>query len=241
MKRKIYTQLFRLMSMAGLALICTLPGCQPTEDCGSWTFSGTPGERSFNVNAAFDFTPATCGKNCECTTDCIIQMVWVYNEDDQTFIYASDQTGASARATPNGWTIDQIDGWAYAYYGVNNDGTFANNYNPPGSNNNPTTLIDLPGGQPNNTIFYALDVAVCYKSKTCENHILGYYFWSWSIDNEGNSSQFIAAPAWKDLDQEFQAAVTGWNNWAPTTSSQDEGAGQPVLPHAIQLPTLTDL
>lgn len=227
--------------MAGLALICTLPGCQPTEDCGSWTFSGTPGDHSFSVSAAFDFTPATCGKNCECTTDCIIQMVWVYNEDDRTNVYATSQPEASARATPNGWTIDQLEGWAYAYYGLNNDGTFDNGYNPPGSNNNPTTLFDLPGGWPNNTLFYAFDVAVCYKSKTCENHILGYYFWSWSIDNDGNSTQFIAAPGWKDLDQEFQVAVTGWNNWAPTSAAQDEGGGQPVLPHAVALPNLTDL
>ena len=60
-----------------------------------------------------------------------------------------------------------------------------------------------------------------------ENHILGYYFWSWSIDNDGNSTQFIAAPGWKDLDQEFQVAVTGWNNWAPTSAAQDE-SGAPT-------------
>ena len=168
-------------------------------------------------------------------------MVWVFNEEDGTNMYASDQSEASARATSNGWTIDQLDGWAYAYYGLNNDGTFDPGYNPPGSNNNATTLFDAPGGYGNNTLFYALDVVSCYNSSMCQNRILGYYFWSWSIDNNGNSSQFIAAPAWKDLDQQFQDAVTGWNNWAPTSPSQDEGGGQPVLPHAVQLPTLTDL
>jgi hypothetical protein len=229
------------MSIAGIALVCTLPGCEPTTECGSWAFSGTPGERSFSVSAAFTFTPATCGKNCDCQTDCIIQMVWVYNQEDRTYMYASGQPGASARATANGWTIDQLGGWAYAYYGLNNDKTFDNSYNPPGSNNNPTTLFDTPSGWPNNTLFYALDATVCYKSKTCQNRILGYYFWSWSIDNDGKSAQFIVDPAWKDLDAQFQEAVTGWNNWAPTSGPQNQGGGQPVLPNAVPLPTLTDL
>jgi hypothetical protein len=142
MKKKIYTQLFRLLSVAGIAFICFLPGCQPTQECGTWTFTGTPGDHSFSVSSAFDFTPANCGKDCNCTTDCIIQMVWAYNEEDGTNVYASDQSGAGARATSNGWTIDQLDGWAYAYYGLNNDGTFDTGYNPPGSNNNATTLFD---------------------------------------------------------------------------------------------------
>jgi hypothetical protein len=168
-------------------------------------------------------------------------MVWVFNEEDGTNVYASTQSTASARATANGWAIDQLDGWAYAYYGLNNDGTFDPGYNPTGSNNNATTLFDKPGGWPNNTLFYALDVAVCYTSRACQNCILGYYFWSWSIDNNGTSTQFIAAPAWKDLDKEFQDAVTGWNNWAPKSGPEDEGGGQPKLPNAVQLPTLTDL
>jgi len=124
-------------------------------------------------------------------------MVVVINTDDWSYQYASDQTQAPARATANGWAIDQIDGWAYAYYGINNDGTFANIYNNAGSNGVATTLFDDPNGWPANTLFYALDAATCYKSSACQNSILGYYFWSWSIDNTGKPSAFITGPAWK--------------------------------------------
>jgi hypothetical protein len=242
-----YSQHFimKKLSITGLVsiLIFALSGCQPTEECGTWTFSGTPGDHSFSVVSAFTFDPSKCGKNCTCDTDCIIQMVRIYNKDDGSFMYAGDQPGAPIRATPNGWTIDQLGGWAYGYYGLNNDGvSFDNYYNPPGKNGVATTLRDVPGGWPNNIIFSALDVAVCFKSKTCPNEILGYYYWSWTIDNNGTSAQFIAAPAWQDLNVEFQTAATGWNTWAPTSGSQDEGvSGQPVLPNAVPLPVMSDL
>ncbi len=64
-----------------------------------------------------------------------------------------------------------------------------------------------------------MDVAVCVKSDKeggCNNRILGYYFWSWIIDDKGVGQKFITAPAWKDLDTEFQSAVAAWNKWAPT-------------------------
>jgi len=236
---------FSWISILFIALLTGCNGCKKTTECGTWVFNGTAsgsGRGSdFNVSSAFTFHPDSCGKACTCDTDCIIQMVVVINMDDWSYEYASDQTGAPARATAEGWAIDQIDGWAYAYYGINNDGTFDNGYNNAGSNGVATTLFDDPQGWPANTLFYALDVTTCYKSAGCQNSILGYYFWSWSIDNTGKPSAFITAPAWKDLDLEFQKAATGWNNWAPTSPSQDEGGGQPILPHAITLPTLTDL
>ncbi len=117
-------------------------------------------------------------------------------------------------------------------------------YNPPGSNGTPTTLFDVPSGWPNNTWFAAVDVPTCFQSRTCANNILGYYYWSWTIDNSGTSSQFIVGPAWKDLDSQFQSAVAGWNAWAPTSGPENMGPGypgQPTLPNAVQFPTLSDL
>jgi len=220
-------------------------GCKKTLECGDWVFngtiSGTGTGSNYNISSAFTFNPGNCSKQCTCDTDCIIQMVVVIDLDNMTYKYASDQTAAPLRATAHGWAIDQIDGWAYAYYGINNDGTFAAIYNPPGSNGVPTTLFDAPGGWPANTLFYALDVTTAYRSKTCQNSILGYYFWSWIIDNKGTPSKFINSLAWTGLDTEFQAAVTGWNGWAPGSGPQNEGGGQPILPHAVSLPALTDL
>jgi hypothetical protein len=242
MKMKVLTLLLLLIS---ILCACVLSACKHTLECGTWAFSGdvqgTGTGSAFPISSAFTFNPANCGSKCDITTDCIIQMVAVYNSADRDYQYPN--SGQEQRATPNGWSIDQLDGWAYGYYGLNNDGTtFDNVYNPTGSNGNPTTLYDEPSGWGNNTYFYSLDAAVSFNTKSCNNRILGYYFWSWTIDNDGNPSKFIIGNAWKDLDTEFQNAVAGWNTWAPMQGSQNEQVpGQPIDPHAYPFPTLSDL
>ena len=213
-------------------------GCTPTLECGTWTFTGTPTGNSFPLSDTFTFNPANCGVNCDCSQDPIIQMTWVYNVTDQTNLYASDQPQGT-RSDANGWAIDQIDGWAYAYYSLLNNGTFDATYGLPGSNGKPSTLNDDPGGWPANTFFYAVDVPVCYASETCKNKILGYYFWSYYLDSTDTGQKFITAPAWKDLDVEFQSAVAAWNAWAPASGSENDGTA--TLPHAVALPALSDL
>jgi hypothetical protein len=157
---------------------------------------------------------------------------------NHTNIYATDQPQGT-RSDANGWAIDQLNGWAYAYYSLQNDGTFASVYGLPGSNGQPSALNDTPGGWGANTYFYAVDVPVCYASDTCHNKILGYYFWSYILDSNDVGQKFITAPAWKDLDTEFLDAVAAWNAWAPTTGSQYDGTA--TLPHAVALPALSDL
>jgi len=166
----------------------------------------------------------------------MIQMTWVYDATNQTNLYASN-TGSHSDA--NGWTIDQLDGWAYAYYSLQNDGTFSATYGLPGSNGTASALDDTPSGWPANTYFYAVDVPVCYSSKTCQNRILGYYFWSYILDSNDVGQKFITAPAWKELDTEFQDAVAAWNAWAPTSGPEDDGTKK--LPNAVALPALSDL
>jgi hypothetical protein len=232
-----------LLAAASLLVAAALVACTPTLECGSWSFSGTPQPDAFQVSSAFTFTPATCGKSCNCPEDVITQMVSAYDSESKTYMYPT--SSYAARATSYGWTIDQLDGWAYGYYGLENDGkTFDPTYNPTGSNGVATTLYDYPSGWPNNTYFYSLDVTTCFSSDTCQNNILGYYFWSWTIDNSGKVSQFIVGPAWKDLDTTFQNAVSGWNTWAPTSGSENMGSGypgQPTLPNAVAFPALSDL
>jgi hypothetical protein len=122
---------------------------------------------------------------------------------------------------------------------LQNNGTFAAFYGLPGSNGKPSTLNDAPGGWGPNTFFYAVDVPVCYSSEACKNKILGYYFWSYYVDKTDTGQKFITAPAWKDLDTEFQNVVAAWNAWAPTSGSENDGTA--TLSHAVLLPTLSDL
>jgi len=228
-----------LPPLAGAALIASLfaAACTPTTECGKWTFTGTPSGNSFPMSDTFTFNPADCGKSCDVKQDPIIQMVWVYDETAHTNLYASNQPQGS-RSDANGWAIDQINGWAYAYYSLQNNGTFSATYGLPGANGTASTLNDDPSGWGPNVYFYAVDVPVCY-SGACNNKILGYYFWSYFLDDQDQGRQFITAPAWKDLDQEFQHAVAAWNAWAPTSGPQNDGTG--TLPNAVQLPALSDL
>ncbi len=228
-----------LAKLAFAAALCySLTGCQPTFQCGSWVFTGTPTGNAFPLNDTFTFDPSNCGQSCAGSQDVMIQMTWVYDETTHTNLYASDQP-QGARSTPNGWSIDRVDGAAHGYYGLQNNGTFYSGWNTPGGPGTPTTLIDEPGGWPANTYFYAVDVAVCYDSRTCNNKILGYYFWSYILNSSDVGQKFITAPAWKDLDSEFQAALTAWNNWAPTSGTEYDGTG--TFSHAIAFPAMSDL
>ena len=223
------------------AVCFVLTACNPTFQCGTWVFSGTPTGNAFPLSSGFTFNPSSCGQNCPQSQDVIIQMVWVYDEDTHTNLYASDQPQGT-RSTPNGWAIDQILGYAYGYYGELNDGTFTAVWNAPGGPGVATTLLDEPSGWGADTMFYAVDVAVCYNSSSCNNKILGYYFWSYSIDSTDTGHTFITAPAWQSLDTEFQDAVTAWNSWAPTSGPQtDPFYGTGTLPNAVAFPALSDL
>jgi hypothetical protein len=223
-----------------ISLLPALGGvtCRPTEECGTWAFSGTPTGNSFPLSNAFTFDPASCGKSCQCTQDAMIQMTWVFDADLGTNVYASDQP-QGGRSTSTGWSIDRIDTAAHGWYGLQNNGTFYPGWNPPGSNGTPTTLFDQPGGWGRNTYFYAVDVAGCYSSDTCSNKLLGYYFWSYILDSNDVGQKFITAPAWKDLDATFQDALTAWNTWAPTSGVENDGTGS--FPNAINFPAMSDL
>jgi hypothetical protein len=229
---------FTLLAAAAIALSVCLTACQPTLECGTWNFSGTPTGTAFPLSSAFTFTPSTCGQNCQSSEDVMIQMVWVYDENEHKNVYASDEP-QGGRSDADGWSIDRIDSAAYGYYGLQNNGTFLSFWNIPGSPGTANTLFDEPSGWGANTYFYAVDVAVCYNSRDCNNKILGYYFWSYILNSSDVGEKLITAPAWKDLDTEFQSAIAAWNTWAPTSGTEDDGTG--TFSHAIAFPTLTQL
>jgi hypothetical protein len=242
--------------VTGIAtLILFLSGCQPATECGSWNFTGTPdaaGPDTYGVSDGFTFTPANCGQNCNCTADGIIQMVWVYDSENHTWLEsANNEANGPAKATANHWEIDQYDSWGYAYYGLENDGvTFDAGFNNAGSNGVASVLNDDPGGQGNNIFFFALDVAVCHNSQTCQNNILGSYFWSWHSDNSGTVTTFANVTGWTSIEAEFQQAVTVWNtNWVPLSRTlvmngslvMADGVSSITLGQAATIPGLTDL
>ena len=217
---------------------CSVP---PTFQCGSWVFSGTPEFDSFPLSSAFTFTPSTCQSNCNVQVDAMIQMMLVYDFDSRTYLYAA--SADQDRADANGWTIDRINGEGEGWYGLLNDGkTFSSEWNTTGSNNTPNTPYDSPGGWPNSTFFYALDAAICFQSDTCANKILGYYFWSYTVDDNAKASKYIIAPAWQPLETEFQSAVAAWNSWAPASGTRrcsaqgyDGAAERGALPGVFEL------
>jgi hypothetical protein len=214
----------------------------PTVNCGSWVFTGMVEDDSFPLSSAFTFTPATCDSGCNVQIDAMIQITWVYDATDRMPLYANSQDEAVADA--DGWNIDQLNGEGYGWYGLLNDGTtFYSFWNTTGGNGTPNTLYDNPSGWGPDTYFYAVDAAVCFKADPCNNKILGYYFWSWIIDNSGNGTEFITAPAWKDLDTEFLNAVASWNSWAPTSGPEDgiSGTDPTKLPNAVVFPPLSNL
>ena len=229
---------FAVLAGVVFSLALFMTACQPTLECGAWNFSGTPSGNSFPLTSAFTFNTSTCSGNCQNIQDVMIQMTWVYDEDEHKNLYASDQP-QGGRSDADGWNIDRVDGAAHGYYGLQNNGTFYTGWNVPGGNGTANTLYDEPGGWPANTYFYAVDVAVCYDSKDCNNKITGYYFWSYILDQNDVGQKFITAPAWKDLDTEFQSALAAWNTWAPTSGTENDGTG--TESHAIAFPALSDL
>jgi len=236
-----------IVALSALGFLTACTACNPSLECGSWVFSGTPRGTApfedFPLSSAFTFTPSNCGKNCQCPQDVMIQMASVYDEATHSYKYPT--SSYAARATSTGWAIDRIDGEGYGWYGLINDGkTFDPLWNTPGSNGTANTLFDDPGGWPDNIVFYSLDVAVCFSPSPCQNKILGYYFWSWTTDSSGTPSTFIIGPAWQSMETEFQTALSLWNTWAPTSGVEvgTSGiSGEPSLPHAVVFPTLSDL
>ena len=235
-----------MRSIAAVALLAGLGGCGTAEECGSWLYSpaSSTGSGGFfpALSSAFTFTPKTCGKSCDVQTDAQIQVVWVYDRDSGTFLYP---TSSYMNRNSGGATVDRVDGEAYGWYSLINDGaTFAPFWNTTGSNGTPTTLFDKPQWPGYTDIsFSSIDAAVCFKSDTCKNRILGYYFWSWLVDGSGNVSEFLNTPAFDFDETTFQNAVAAWNAWAPTsgTESGTSGLPEPSLPNAVNLPSMSDL
>ncbi len=186
-KMKVLTVLLLLIS---ILCACILSACKHTLECGTWAFSGdvqgTGTGSAFPISSAFTFNPANCGSKCDISTDCIIQMVAVYNSVDRDYQYPN--SGQEQRASPNGWSIVQLDGWAYGYYGAKSTMVQRSTMftTLPGATVIRQHYTTSPAAGEITPIFIRWMQRFLSILKSYNNRILGYYFWSWTIDNDGS-------------------------------------------------------
>ena len=200
----------------GVVLVL-LAGCAIVEPCGTFEFNGTAvdtsSENGVNMSVSYDFAPGDCESTCTC--DPVVYVQIVRTVDWQTFAYLYPSTEKQNRATNEGWYIDRIANRVWGYYGRNDDGSFAS-YLTPGSDVNLATLQDSPRrpeSEPWLGIWWqAVSVPVCIEEgSACENNLLGYYFWSWFVEDTGVVAgvwDWIAGPTLADA---VDDAVAEWN------------------------------
>jgi hypothetical protein len=199
-----------------------LSSCRSIPRCGEFTFNGTAEDTAENngidMDLSFDFNPDSCGSACTCDPVCYIQIVRTVDMDTFTYIYPSSEK--ENRATEYGWYIDRIAGRMWGYYGRNDDGSFDARLLNTGSETDPAILYDAPNRpeeEPWIEIWWqAVSVPVCIEAGSgCEDNLLGYYFWSWLVDNAGAVSDPVDAVPWQPLEGQVDAAVGEWNAQAP--------------------------
>lgn len=212
MKIKINILLFALLPILS---------CVRLEPCGSFTFTGTEYDTEYqngvDMNISFDFNPATCSSECTCDPVCYIQIVRTVDLEDGTYLYPSSEK--EDRATSDGWYIDRLAGRKWGYYGRNDDGSFASTLDT-GSETEPAILYDSPRrgeSEPWLNIWWqAVSIPVCIdEDSDCLNNLLGYYFWSWWVTNDGEVPGIINGIAWEPHEVAVDEAVDEWNDQAP--------------------------
>jgi hypothetical protein len=199
-----------------------LAACTPINPCGTFTFQGTANDTSalngITMSLGFHFDPAVCNANCTTNTIAYIQMVRTYSLADGTYSYISEEH--QARAIAYGWYVDRLSGKAWGYYGRNDDGTFAGNLTP-GNNTTNAVLFDAPKRDDSmRSIWWqavSAPVSIDGGANSCNNTFLGYYYWSWVVDDAGHvtDGSIIDGVAWKDLHLVMDDAVAAWNAQAP--------------------------
>jgi hypothetical protein len=202
-----------------------LPSCERIQPCGTFTFDGhtfSNGSNGLNMSLNFAFDPAACGKPaCNTPKICYIQMVRTYDLEEGTFSYISEEH--EARAIEYGWYVDRLSGKKWGYYGRNDDGTFAGNLTP-GNNSTAAILFDAPSRPSSMTGIWwqavSASVSIDASDSACNNNFLGYYYWSWIVDQDGTISDdsIIQLVAREDLHLTLDAAVSAWNTQAPGLS-----------------------
>jgi hypothetical protein len=222
------------VSIISIILLFLTTGCCKLPPCGDFEFTGSSYDTSISngvdMNISFDFDPEICCTDCTCDLVCYVQMVRVCDLEDGIYLYATSEK--ADRATDDGWYIDRLAGRIWGYYGRYDDGSFAPTLQP-GSNTTNAILYDAPRrGESDEWMpiwWQAVSVPVCIDDGSgCENNLLGYYFWSWVVDENGVVLDPIHGIAWKPLEEHFNEAVDEWNLQAPGLGKNNFPAFSPL-------------
>jgi len=225
--------LIALLVVASLLAACG-PASQP---CGAFSFTGSPhADQGVTVEVTFDFDPSTCSAPATtATTIAYVQIVRIIDFDTGAFLAPSSEqqnrivTGQS-QTSLNGWAIDRIAGRIWGYYGRNNDGSFAGTITT-GSNSTDAILRDVPANWPNRTWFDAVSVPDCLvgTAGSCQDHLLGYYYWLFFVDSSGVTGAPGHAIARQWHQDAVDLSVTEWN-------SDAAGLGKNAFPTLSRMP-----
>ncbi|HEY9046552.1 MAG TPA: hypothetical protein VIN08_11680 [Ohtaekwangia sp.] len=208
-----------------IAACLKLSSCTKIDPCGNFTFTGTANDgttsNGITMNLNFAFDPSLCGSSCNTNTICYIQMVRTYSFEDGTYSYISEEH--QARSIEYGWYIDRLSGKKWGYYGRNDNNSFAGNLTP-GNNSTPSVLFDAPSRSDSMRKIWwqavSASVSIDGGANACNNNFLGYYYWSWVVDDAGHvtNNDIIDCVAWENLQLTMDNAVTAWNVQAPGLS-----------------------
>lgn len=212
----------KLLAGCLLGLALTFSSCEKIDPCGTFTFTGEASDgddlNGLDMDISFAFDPELCASDCSADKICYIQIVRTYNFDDGTYSYISEEH--EARAIDYGWYVDRLSGKAWGYYGRNDDGTFAGTLTP-GDNDSPAILVDFPKRNDDTREIWwqavSAPVSIDGGENSCNNNFLGYYFWSWFVDEDGvvTNDHVIDGVAWENLHTTVDDAVAAWNTQAP--------------------------
>lgn len=204
-----------------MVFLIILAGCVVVEACGAFSFTGTESDTStrngIDMNISFDFNPGTCGSTCTCDPVAYIQIVRTVDFDTFAYLYPSSEK--EDRATSEGWYLDRLAGRIWGYYGRFDNGTFASSLDT-GTEADPAILYDSPRrseSEPWLGIWWqAVSVPVCIEAGSgCENNLLGYYFWSWLVNDGGTVTGILDWVAGPTLADAVDDGVAEWNTQAP--------------------------
>jgi hypothetical protein len=204
-----------------LGLISCTKSC--TKPCGEFDLhdngvQDTSAQNGWSMDLDFAFTPSECNNTCTCDLTAFVQIVRSVSLEDGTYLYPTSEK--EDRATATGFYLDRLAGKIWGYYGRNDDGSFAGSVTT-GSDTSTANLIDFPRRPESRPwldfIWMAVTVPVCIDNpdSACNDHLLGYYEWAWSVDDVGTvpwTIHFISPKGWKD---DFDDAVARWDLQAP--------------------------
>ncbi len=195
-----------------------------------------PSGNSFPLTDNFTFNPANCGKNCTCDQDPIIQMVWVYDENEGTNVYASDQPQGSRSDKMNGYRSNQRRRMPINFQNKLN--MSHPSHGLPGSNGPASTDQRRSEGCGAKPHLRYVDLTVLLFLENLSEQDPRLLLLNYILDSNDVERRLLPHRLERS-GHRILNAVAASNAWAPTSGSENDGTA--TLSHAVALPALSDL